>query len=93
MVKTGARRLWFLLNASDTAACWVLAKALDEMTLLDMYRAIGGPPVFTLGLADDHPKFLVEQAVSGRLSKACSTRNHTAETVWRSDGCIDRRTF
>lgn len=66
----GLRENGYVQSEKGHGGGWVLAKALDEMTLLDVYRAIGEPPVFALGLADDDPKCLVEQAVNARLSEA-----------------------
>jgi len=51
---------------------WVLARKLAQITLLDVYQALGEPPIFALGLADDHPRCLVEQAVNHGLAEALS---------------------
>jgi DNA-binding IscR family transcriptional regulator len=47
---------------------WALARPLSAITLLDIYRALGDPPLFAIGLADDDPACLVEQAVNTALS-------------------------
>ncbi len=47
---------------------WALARALGEITLLDVYAALGRPPLFAIGLADDDPQCLVEQATNSALS-------------------------
>lgn len=49
---------------------WTLARELKDINLLDVYRALGEPPMFALGLAADHPQCLVEQAVNARLNNA-----------------------
>lgn len=49
---------------------WVLVRSLAEISLLDVYEALGEPSIFALGLADDHPQCLVEQAVNAGLSDA-----------------------
>ncbi|MGH6781011.1 MAG: Rrf2 family transcriptional regulator [Sphingomonadaceae bacterium] len=48
---------------------WALARPLDQITLPDVYRALGEPELFAIGLADDDPQCLVEQAVNGALSQ------------------------
>jgi DNA-binding IscR family transcriptional regulator len=49
---------------------WVLARPLEEITLLDVHRALGQPPFFALGPADDRPDCLVEQTVNAALGDA-----------------------
>lgn len=46
---------------------WRLAKPLEELTLLDIYRAVGEPSVFAVGPAYDMPGCAIEQAVNARL--------------------------
>lgn len=47
---------------------WTLARGLADITLLDVHRALGSPAPFAIGLADDDPRCLVEQAVNAALS-------------------------
>lgn len=49
---------------------WCLTKPLDQITLADVYRALGEPELFALGLAKDSPSCLVEQAVNSVLGGA-----------------------
>ena len=46
---------------------WVLSVALDDITLLDVYRAVGEPPLFSDLVTDDEAECL-EQAVNAHLS-------------------------
>ncbi|WP_312165494.1 Rrf2 family transcriptional regulator [Phenylobacterium sp.] len=48
---------------------WALARPLGQITLLDVYRALGEPELFAIGLADDDPQCLVEKAVNSALSQ------------------------
>ncbi|MBP5078160.1 Rrf2 family transcriptional regulator [Pseudomonas chlororaphis] len=48
---------------------WSLARALSEMTLLDIHQALGSSTIFAIGLSTDHPQCLVEQAVNTALSE------------------------
>lgn len=50
----------------------MLARPLDGMTLLDIYRALGEPQLFAIGLSSDNPDCLVEQAVNQSLGDALS---------------------
>lgn len=49
---------------------WMLGRPLSDMTLRDVYDAVGAPDVFALGLADDRPQCLVEQAVNTALRRS-----------------------
>jgi len=46
---------------------WTLTHPLDQITLLDVYKAIDEPAIFALGMAEDTPRCLVEQAVNAAL--------------------------
>ena len=47
---------------------WTLARPLEELTLLDIYRAVGEPSIFAVGPAYDMPGCPIEQAVNGTLT-------------------------
>lgn len=47
---------------------WALNRPLAEVSLLDIYRALGDPRLFAIGLADDDPRCLVEQAVNAAVA-------------------------
>ncbi|MDP3385355.1 MAG: Rrf2 family transcriptional regulator [Phenylobacterium sp.] len=51
---------------------WALSRGLSEITLLDIYRALGDPRLFAIGLADDAPSCLVEQAVNAAVADTLS---------------------
>lgn len=51
---------------------WALSRGLGEITLLDIYRALGDPRLFAIGLADDAPSCLVEQAVNAAVADTLS---------------------
>ncbi len=66
----GLRDKGFLTSEKGHGGGWELARGLDEITLLDVYEAIGEPPLFSIGPHVDSPSCLVEQAVDARLSQA-----------------------
>lgn len=47
---------------------WALSRALAEVSLLDIYRALGDPRLFAIGLAEDAPSCLVEEAVNAAVA-------------------------
>ena len=66
----GLRDNGYVTSEKGHGGGWKLARPLDQLTLLDVYVALGNPPVFALGLADDDPRCLVEQAVNDGLTEA-----------------------
>ncbi|MBX4378230.1 Rrf2 family transcriptional regulator, partial [Mycobacterium tuberculosis] len=48
----------------------ILARPLDEISLLDVHQALGRPEMFAIGIAIDHPDCLVEQSVNAALTDA-----------------------
>lgn len=66
----GLRESGYVVSERGHGGGWTLGRPLAEMTLRDVYEAVGGPEVFALGLADDQPQCLVEQAVNTALRQA-----------------------
>lgn len=66
----GLREAGYVRSLKGHGGGWTLTQPLQRISLLDVYRAIGEPPVFALGLSDDHPRCLVEQGVNAALRGA-----------------------
>lgn len=66
----GLRDKGYVTSEKGHGGGWRLVTPLSDMTLYDVYAAIGSPAVFALGMADDHPRCLVEQAVNDKLEDA-----------------------
>ncbi|MBX5237515.1 Rrf2 family transcriptional regulator [Rhizobium sp. NLR22b] len=66
----GLRQQGYVRSEKGHGGGWTLVRPLSEITLLDVYNALGEPHVFAIGLADDQPKCLVEQAVNNALADA-----------------------
>ena len=66
----GLREQGYVHSEKGHGGGWTLSRRLEEMTLLDVYRAVGEPPLFAIGPACDRPECLVEQAVNGALADA-----------------------
>ncbi|MFM0206258.1 Rrf2 family transcriptional regulator [Paraburkholderia sediminicola] len=65
----GLRDQGYVQSEKGHGGGWVVSINLDELTLLDVYRAVGEPPIFSELLTEDHPECLVEQAVNAGLSE------------------------
>ncbi|CDN53071.1 Transcriptional regulator, BadM/Rrf2 family [Neorhizobium galegae bv. officinalis bv. officinalis str. HAMBI 1141] len=66
----GLREKGYVRSEKGHGGGWRLGRPLSEMTLLDIYEAVGEPAVFAVGPACDQPACLVEQAVNAALSEA-----------------------
>jgi len=66
----GLRDAGFVRSVRGHGGGWSLTCALDEITMLDVHRALGENGIFALGPADPKATCLVEQAVNGALASA-----------------------
>jgi Rrf2 family protein len=48
---------------------WVIARPLSNITLYDVYEALGEPELFALGHRSEDARCLVERAVNGALDR------------------------
>lgn len=65
---SGLRESGYVQSEKGHGGGWVLSVALDDITLLDVYRSAGEPALFSDLVSEDDPKCLVEQAVNAHLS-------------------------
>ena len=68
----GLRDEGYVSSVKGHGGGWTLARPLEELTLLDIYRAVGEPSLFAVGPAYDMPGCLIEQAVNGVLKDVFS---------------------
>lgn len=66
----GLRDAGLVRSGKGHAGGWTLVMPLEKITMLDVYRAVGAPRIFAIGLADPVPQCLVEQAVNASMSDA-----------------------
>jgi Rrf2 family protein len=64
----GLRERGLVQSEKGHGGGWVLARDLDDITLRDVYDAIGGPPLLAIDNRTDAPDCLVEQAVNAALT-------------------------
>jgi len=65
----GLRDKGFMISEKGHNGGWELTCDLDAITLLDVYNAVGSPPLFNIGSHGDQPECIVEQAVDARMEK------------------------
>ncbi|WP_027803245.1 Rrf2 family transcriptional regulator [Paraburkholderia dilworthii] len=64
----GLRDAGYVQSEKGHGGGWLLVRPLEQITLLDVYRAVGEPPLFSSLVSEDHPDCLVERAVNAHLS-------------------------
>lgn len=66
----GLRDAGYVSSEKGHGGGWVLARPLCEITLLDIYKALGTPELFSIGLSGDNPACVIEQSVNVALTEA-----------------------
>lgn len=65
----GLRKAGYVTSEKGHGGGWTLAKPLREITLLDVYVALGRPGLFAIASRNDEPDCKIEQAVNLALSE------------------------
>lgn len=63
----GLRNKNYVQSEKGHGGGWRLTCSLEEITLLEVYQALGEPPIFAVGPASDNPGCLVEKAVNDAI--------------------------
>lgn len=66
----GLREAGLVRSGRGKGGGWTLSRPLSEITLRDVYAALGEPPLFAFGNRNETPDCLVEQAVNARVDDA-----------------------
>ncbi|MEW4486468.1 Rrf2 family transcriptional regulator [Thalassoglobus sp. JC818] len=65
----GLRKREYVRSEKGHGGGWTLACDLNEVTLLDIYQAVGSPSLLAIGNRTESPGCLVEQSVNAALGK------------------------
>lgn len=65
----GLRERGLVASEKGHGGGWVIARALDAITLYDVYEALGEPALFAIGHRSEQSTCLVEQAVNAALDQ------------------------
>ncbi len=65
----GFREAGIVISEKGHGGGWELARGLDQISLLDVYRAVGEPALFNIGPDAEEASCLVERAVDARMSE------------------------
>lgn len=66
----GLREAGFVSSTKGHGGGWYLAKPLNEITLIEVYDALGAPTLFAVGQSDDAPTCLLEKAANAATTDA-----------------------
>lgn len=66
----GLREAGFVASTKGHGGGWQLLKPLKEITLADVYAALGSPHLFAVGQSSDNPACLLEQAANAATLQA-----------------------
>jgi DNA-binding IscR family transcriptional regulator len=65
----GLKKQGYVGSENGHGGGWKLTRDLADISLLDVYLAIGSPPLFAIGPSSENPTCLVEQAVDAALDE------------------------
>lgn len=66
----GLRERGYVGSDKGHGGGWTITCNLQDVTLHDIYEAVGSPTVFAMGNRVDHPQCLVEKVVNQSLANA-----------------------
>jgi DNA-binding IscR family transcriptional regulator len=69
-IMAGLRDAAYVRAEKGHGGGWTLSCDLEKVTLRDIYRALGEPPLFAIGNRSENPDCLVEKAVNAALSQS-----------------------
>lgn len=67
----GLREAGLVRSERGHGGGWTVARALDEITLLDIHAALGSPGLLSIGNRTEAPGCLVERAVNAAIDESC----------------------
>lgn len=66
----GMRDAGYVRSVKGHGGGWTLARPLEDLTLLDVHRAVGGPRLFAIGTEQGAGDCALERAVNAALDEA-----------------------
>ncbi|KZB73295.1 MULTISPECIES: Rrf2 family transcriptional regulator [Thalassospira] len=73
----GLRDQGILTSIKGHGGGWQLARPLDEITLAEIYKALGAPTLFALGCGDEDSQCLMEKAANTATARALEMASQT----------------
>jgi DNA-binding IscR family transcriptional regulator len=66
----GLKKAGYVRSEKGHGGGWTIACDLKAVSLLDIYKAVGGPRIFAIGNESDNPECAVERVVNAALDDA-----------------------
>ena len=76
----GLRDAGMVASTKGHGGGWFLAKPLGDISLTDVYDALGTPTLFALGPSDDTPDCLLERAANAAVAEALTASKAVFES-------------
>ena len=73
----GLRECGWVTSSRGQGGGWTLATSLDEISLLELYDALGSPSLFAIATSEDTPRCLLEQAANSAVDRALAAAEET----------------
>lgn len=73
----GLRDRGWVRSTGGRGGGWSLATPLSQITLLELYEALGSPGLFALAPSEDAPRCLMERAANSALDRALGAAEAT----------------
>lgn len=67
---SGLREAGYVRSEKGHGGGWALDCDLDDVSLLDIHHAVGGPTIFAIGTENENPDCAVERVVNAALDDA-----------------------
>jgi Rrf2 family protein len=64
----GLRQAGYVMSGKGHGGGWSLARPLEQISLADIYNALGRPGLFAIGSRSQHPDCKIEQKVNKALA-------------------------
>jgi len=77
----GLREAGFVGSTKGHGGGWCLARPLSEITLAQVYEALGSPQLFAVGQSADTPTCLLEQAANAATRDALQAAQDTFDAA------------
>ncbi len=66
----GLNKAGYIRSTKGKNGGWAISCSLEDVTLLDIYQAIGEPKIFSIGFDNQKPNCIVEKSVNTTLNEA-----------------------
>ena len=73
----GLRERGWVSSSRGQGGGWTLTTALEEISLLDLYDALGSPSLFAIATSEDTPTCLLERAANTAVDSALAAAEET----------------